>query len=267
MAAHASPTPSGTQSIERAIGLLRLIAAHNENGMRLVDIVRVSGRKKSTCFRIVQRLLQQGMVSELQPGSRYVLGPLVYELGLGAHRRFHIGDICHPILEVLAEQTKDAVFFSIRSGDELSCVDEAIGSYPIKAYTRRIGDRRPLGFGCSGIAILSCLDEREVRSILRRNTNELIELGISETKHLMLKIKLARQEGFSLHERPTLGLRAIAVAICDQSNFPIGSLSLCALSARIDGKRLPSLVESLHRSAKLIEDILHRGKPLQAASQ
>jgi DNA-binding IclR family transcriptional regulator len=248
------PDPaSGTQSIERALGILRLIATNNEKGIRLVDIVRVSDLQKTTCHRIVHCLVQQGMAAERQPGNRYVLGPLAYELGLGAARRYHIGALCHPFLERLADETNDAVFFSVRSGHELSCVDEAIGSYPIKAYTRRVGDRRPLGFGCSGLAILSLLSEREIRAILRKNKSELDEFGVTDLEPLVHKALQAKIDGYALHERPTLGLKALAVSVADAGGRPVGALSLCALSTRITSDRMTSLVELLHLAAADIE--------------
>ena len=47
---------SGTQSIERVVGMLRVIATRGRRGMRIADVVDVSGLPMSTCFRMLQRL-------------------------------------------------------------------------------------------------------------------------------------------------------------------------------------------------------------------
>ncbi|MFL9901349.1 helix-turn-helix domain-containing protein [Paraburkholderia fungorum] len=245
--------PNGTQSINRAMNLLRLLAAHNESGVRLVDIARESGLRRSTCHRILQCLVSEGMAVERQPGNRYLLGPLAYELGLGAARRYRIDKISHPLLEELAELTEDAVFFSVRSGYYLSCVDHAIGNFPIKAYTRALGDRRPLGFGCAGVAILSLLPQDTIHEIATENRELLAAFGIYDLDGIIEKCLQAKANGFALNSRPTLGLKALAVPVTDAQGRPLGALSLCAISPRIEAERLPFLTHALLETKMKLE--------------
>ena len=78
---------SGTQSIERVVGMLRVIASRGRRGMRIADVVSVSGLPMSTCFRMLQRLELEGLVYRDPLTRKYHLGPLLYELGLLAHPR------------------------------------------------------------------------------------------------------------------------------------------------------------------------------------
>ena len=253
--------PVGTQSIHRAIELVRLIAANNDRGIRLVDIAKLATLQRSTCHRILRCLVHEGMAAERQPGNRYVLGPLAYEVGLGAAKRYRIEAISHPFLLELAESTEDAVFLSVRSDLHLSCVDYAIGSYPIKAYTRNLGDRRPLGFGCAGVAILSLLPEDAIRRIVIKNKDILATYGVTALESIVQKSLQARRDAFASHTRPTLGLRALAVPVADANGAPIGALSLCALSSRVDGERIGFLLQAMHATAKNIEAELQSHSP------
>ena len=87
---------SGTQSIERALLLLREIAAHNRAGSRLLDLATRTGLQRPTVHRMLKCLTLEGMVQQDPDTHRYYLGSMVFELGLTAAPRFNLRDICHP---------------------------------------------------------------------------------------------------------------------------------------------------------------------------
>jgi DNA-binding IclR family transcriptional regulator len=82
---------SGTQSLEKALRLLRQVAVYDVHGIRLADLVRMLGVEQSTAHRLLQRLVREGLLSK-DERSRYHLGRQVFELGLLAAHRFEIGE-------------------------------------------------------------------------------------------------------------------------------------------------------------------------------
>ena len=64
-----------------------------------------------------------------------------------AKHRFSFVRLAEPALERLAHRTQDTVYLVARVGDEIVCLDAREGSFPIKALTLNVGDRRPLGIG------------------------------------------------------------------------------------------------------------------------
>ena len=70
------------KSIERVVGMLRVVASRGRRGMRIGDVASISGLPMSTCFRMLQRLEVEGLVSRDALTRKYFLGPLLYELGL-----------------------------------------------------------------------------------------------------------------------------------------------------------------------------------------
>jgi hypothetical protein len=141
---------SGTQSIERVVGMLRVIASRGRRGMRIADVVSVSGLPMSTCFRMLQRLELEGLVYRDPLTRKYHLGPLLYELGLLAQPRYRLSEMCDEALQVIADQTQDTVYLSERRGSESICTSRALGDYPIKALTLDVGIRRLMGVGAGG---------------------------------------------------------------------------------------------------------------------
>src|SRR5690606_7313088 len=74
---------------------------------------------------------------------------------------------------ILAEQTGDTVFLTVRSGFDGVCVDRKEGSYPVKAFVLEPGRRRPLGVGAGNVAILASLPEDEIARICAVNRSRI----------------------------------------------------------------------------------------------
>src|SRR6266850_1377935 len=65
---------TGTQSIERALLLLREIAAHNRTGSRLLDLATRTALQRPTVHRMLKCLASENMVQQDGDTHRYFLG-------------------------------------------------------------------------------------------------------------------------------------------------------------------------------------------------
>ena len=244
---------SGTQSIERALLLLREIAAHNRAGSRLLDLATRTGLQRPTVHRMLKCLTLEGMVQQDPDTHRYYLGSMVFELGLTAAPRFNLRDICHPSMTRIADATGDTVFLTQRSGLDAVCIDRHEGTFPIKTFTLDVGVRRPLGVGTGSLAILSALSEDEAKSVVNSNTVRLTEYGLTPATLLSL-VKRAQKLGYAVREMPTLaGVRSIGHAVHNHSGVAFAALSVSAISSRMTEKRVTELAGLLKNETRLIE--------------
>ena len=74
----------GTQAIARAASLLREIAANGATSASLADLASRLGLERPTAYRILQRLVVEGLAEQDPLTKGYGLGPLLYELGLAS---------------------------------------------------------------------------------------------------------------------------------------------------------------------------------------
>jgi len=244
---------SGTQSIERALTLMREIAAHNRSGSRLLDLATRTGLQRPTVHRMLKCLALENMVQQDPETHRYYLGPMVFELGLTAAPRFNLRDICHPSMIRIADATGDTVFLTQRSGLDSVCVDRHEGTFPIKTFTLEIGMRRPLGVGTGSLAILSALPDEEVREIVNVNAPRLPEYGLTPSS-LLAQVKKAQKLGYAVREMPSLaGVRSIGHALHNQSGIAFAALSVSAISSRMNEKRVSELATLLKTETRLVE--------------
>jgi DNA-binding IclR family transcriptional regulator len=254
---------SGTQSIERALLLLREIAAHNRGGSRLLDLAAHTGLQRPTVHRMLKCLAAEGMVQQDSDTHRYFLGSMVFELGLTASPRFNLKEICHPAMNRIAEATGDTVFLTQRSGLDAVCVDRQEGTFPIKTFTLEIGMRRPLGVGTGSLAILSALPEEEIRGVIVNNSPRLPEYGLNPNS-LLAQVKRAQKLGYAVREMPSLaGVRSIGQALHNQSGVPFAALSVSAISSRMNERRVGDLASMLRNEGRLIEKQLTSGSDVR----
>lgn len=74
------PPPSGTQSIERVEGMLRVVASRGRDGMRLGDVASATGLPVSTCHRMLQCLDAEGLLERPALTRKHVLDLLFFLL-------------------------------------------------------------------------------------------------------------------------------------------------------------------------------------------
>ncbi|MCL4744241.1 MAG: IclR family transcriptional regulator [Burkholderiaceae bacterium] len=229
---------AGTQSIERAAQVLRVIASRNSTGLRLVDISRHAKLERPTAHRILKCLMAEGMVRQDSRTHRYFLGHLVFELGLAASSSFNLRDICRPALERLAEKTGDTVFLTIRSGYDAVCIDRKEGSFPIKALTLDVGTRRPLGVGAGGLALLMSLPEQAVDEIVSANALRLGAYNDLTSRSLMNMINRCKELGYAVNDvHITPGASSVGLPIRSRFSEPFLAISIGAISSRMSAER------------------------------
>lgn len=249
---------SGTQSIERVVGMLRVVASRGRRGMRIAEVASTSGLPTSTCFRMLQRLALEGLVSRDALTRKYTLGPLLYELGLLAEPNFRLSDLCDHAMTLIADRTHDTVYLSERRGLEAICTQRALGDFPIKALTLDIGTRRPLGVGAGGLAILSAMPEAEAEDIIEANGHRYARFANFDVAFLRAEVQAARQRGYSfLDSAATPGAAAVGVAFpMSAGSRPIAAFSVAAISSRLTAPRLDEVVQAIQQQLPQVSQLL-----------
>lgn len=246
----------GTQSIRRAIEILRQVARYGRSGARLVDVTEALNLQRSTVHRILLCMTAEGLITQKTPGIRYVMGPLAFELGLGATLREKLREIARPSLQRIASESGDVAFLSTRSGIETVSIDYAEGTFPIRAYTRQIGDRRPIGFGAVGISMLALMPQEEAESLIDQGERALKTFNGETSADALGRLDRAKRRGYALHERQTMQLRAIALAFRNPDGEPFAAFSLCAIASRLKKHRIDEMVDLIRKEIRITESAL-----------
>ncbi len=248
-------TPTwGTQSIYRAVTMLREIASHGSKGVRLVDLAKVLDLESPTAHRIVKGLMAQGMVSQ-DPGTKlYRLGHVVYELGLAASPHFQLKELCHATLDRIRQKTGDSVFLMVRSGTEAVCLEHLEGTYPIQTRALDVGGRRPLGAGAGSLALLLELPDEDCERIITLNKDRYTSHGNASAERVRAAVLKSREVGYAVNVDDVLeGVTAIGMPVRIGSGPAFAAISVAAIGFRMRDERRTEIAELLQKAVRQLE--------------
>jgi len=234
----------GSQSIERALNLIKEIHMCGKDGARTTDLVRRCQMEYPTTHRILSVLVEQRVLRKDAGTRRYFLGQLIYELGLSVEPRVDIRRHCDEMMRKLANEAEDTIFLSIRSGLDVVCIDRKEGAFPIKTFVFDVGSRRPLGIGAAGLALLMADPPEEVARILKANRVHVTRYGKKLTvDELVAIVDYGRASGYIMVDDTAFpGVRAISIPFDLGPEAPRAAVSIAAVSARLPPRRVRDLV-------------------------
>lgn len=249
----------GAQTVDRALGLLRLIAAGPADGLRLSDLSQQSGLDPATTHRLLTSLLRNGFADQDASTRRYLLGLEVYSLAAAASNRYDLVAMARGALHRLSAATGDTAMLCLRSGLDLVCVDVESGSFPIRTLPMDLGSRRPIGAGASGIAVLAALPDFEQARVLERNRARLSEVPGQDPARLRAAVAACHAAGYALASEDPLGrIFGLAVVLKNRRGWPQSTVSLTGIPERFECARVAELAALVAAEAGAIEETMWR---------
>lgn len=247
------------RNIVRLMTVLDALSNASASGLRLTDIVAVTGLGKTTAHRVLSGMTTFGLVEQDEESGRFFIGLKMLSWATAARDRFGLARLAGPALNRIARQTQDTIYLIVRVGDEIVCLDAREGSFPIKALTLNVGDRRPLGVGAGSLAILSNLTDAEIDRYFSSNVEALAKHPFDEVK-LRQMIATTREAGYAynnIHVLPGLenltDMAGIGIPIRKAGGTPVAALHLTAVTPRFDPPRRENIVSLLRKEALQIE--------------
>lgn len=246
---------TGQGVLQRAFGVLRVLAEAQGERLRLTDIAARTGQAPATVHRVLQALIQEDIVEQPPQSKAYQLSVSFFALAASAGSRHStLRDICRPALLRLSGMLNDTVFLLVRNGFDAVCLDRIDGPFPVRSHTGDIGGKMPLGLGQAGLILLARLPEAEREEIIRFNIPRLRHLGFMDEISVRVLLKECLEKDYALSSGQGLypGTVGLAVPITDRNGTVVAALSVAAPSERMTPERVPMIVEMLRREASQI---------------
>lgn len=235
----------GAQSVRRAMAILRLVAAGQDQGVRLTEVATLAGLARPTAHRLLKVLMEETAVEQDPATRRYRIGPEITLLGLARPGGVSLRVVAEPYLASLAAEAGDTVFLSVRHGTDSVCIGRYLGTHPIQVLSIQVGVRRPLGASVSGIVLLAGMDEKEAAEITLANAKRLEGLGRS-VKAVLADVAAARRHAYVYAPSGVMsGTSAVAVPVPDASGQVAAAISIATLADRMGRDRVRGLVDTM----------------------
>lgn len=239
----------GTQTVQRAIMILRLMTRRGAIGWRLSEITKASNLPHPTTSRLLKCLVDEGLVVRDAATKRYRLGPLNFELGLASGVKLEFRDKLRPALERIAAETGDTLHLYQFSGLEAVCIDRVDGLTQLRSGVLEIGGRRPLGFGAASVAMLATMDEPQVQDVLKSLDREIENHPRITRNSVMRAVTAARTNGYAfLRDTTVLGVGAVGIVLAAKPGRPTLGISLAAPTERLSPARVEQVFAILQEA-------------------
>jgi IclR family transcriptional regulator, KDG regulon repressor len=245
------PTDYNVRAVERALQILSCFDdQHPERG--LSDIAQVVDLHKATAHRIVTTLANYGYLERASDGQKYRLGLQLTDLGFKAIRRLDLRREALPFMKLATQQLEEACDLSIFDRGDVFYIEFVQGPHTL-AVTAGVGQRLPSYCTASGKLFLAQLLPGEVDGILSLPLVTYTDKTITSSENLRRQLDVIRKQGYAVDdEEYEIGIRAVAVPICNQQGNVIAALSMPGPTSRIALKNTPQIAGTLTEAARAI---------------
>lgn len=242
----------GAQSLRRALQLLRLLAQHQEAGIRLADVMAAAQLERSTAHRLLACLVEEQFAERDPDGKVYRLGVNAMQLGFAAMRRVPLVEPCRPLMQRLARVSGDTVFLVVRQGDHCLCLHREEGPFPVKVFTTDVGGLRLLGLGAGGLALMAALGDEEVQRIFERHASDYAQAGFTRER-LLQAVRHTRNQGWStIEDTLTVGVSGVGLTFAPAPGT-LAAISFGAITPRLPPARKQELALLLRAELAQVE--------------
>src|SRR5262249_50650316 len=212
-----------------------------------------AGLTRPTAHRIIQVLIEEGIVERNVKSGCYAIGQQVPELALARQSPSPLLAAAEPFLTEVSRQLGDTLFLTVRTGLDALCVARRIGAYPVQVLSIEVGARRPLGVSSAGVAILAAMSSHEARKIVLANQVRFAAYR-TNASIVLNQIAAARRKGYSLRDIGLVpGTKSMSAWIKGPDGEPAAAITISAVRSRLNPRRESEVAETLVKAASSIE--------------
>lgn len=224
----------GVQVISRVIAILRALA-DAPTGLGIAELSRIVGLPRSTVYRIVATLADDGFVTTGVGRRGLQLGPELAHLAAAAQRG--LAEAAHPHMEKIAHAVNETVDLAVFQHGQVRFVDQVVGSQRLRAEVV-IGELFPAYCTANGKAFLAALSPAALDAalaatpLIRRTPTTIVR-----TADLRQQLDEIRETGVAFdREEHTLQICAVGAVIRDQLGRVAAAITVATPASRFYGR-------------------------------
>lgn len=242
-------SPSGTQAVDRALGLLTQVM-DSPTPLSFSSLQESSGLAKSTLSRLLSSLEGAGLISRTASGSVRA-GAALTRYAYSHEPNEELMEYAQPAMQALSEATGETINLAILLGHEVEQISQVDCTFHIGGVNWAVSPRVPLHCSALGKAFLAYGAALPPGRLARLTPRSITNRG-----QLEKQLDQIRERGWAMADSELeMGLIAIAAPIFRENGDMIGALSISGPTMRMTREVTEEyaqllLVESAHVSEK-----------------
>lgn len=240
-------------SVHNAMVVLKSFA-HENQAMGVSEISSKLGMSKSTVFRILQTLSDEGLLEKRE--NKYRLGLAAFEIGFAYYYHLDLLQTAHPFLEKLSKNTRKIVHLGVYDKGEVMYIYKNFSDEPNVEATK-IGRRTPCYCTSSGKVLLASQSEEEINRVLKQPLKKYTDKTISDTDLLKKMLEDVRTKKYARNiNEYRNGVVSLAVPVMDQNLKVIAAISLIGVNEHFYSADINNFLREMNSCSKLITEYL-----------
>jgi DNA-binding IclR family transcriptional regulator len=230
------------QTIKTSLAIID--ALQELDGARVTELGEHLDLSPSTVQGHINTLTAQDYL--VKEGDIYHLSLQFLDKGGYVRNRKHAYNIVMQKVESIAEETEERVQFIVNEGGLGYYIHTVTGTHAVQVDAR-IGKTTYLHASAAGKSILSHLPEEYIDMLVAtRGLPKITENTITDKAELLAELEEIRERGTSYNMEESIeGLCAVGVPVLDETDQPIGGLSISGPSNRMEGSLLENKLPDL----------------------
>lgn len=220
-------------SVETMFDIVGII--QREDGATATEVTEQMDKSLSTVYDYLSTLHERDYVR--QEDGTYYVGLEFLNHGISARNQYETTEIAEPILDTLAEETGEVVWYYVEENGRSAVIVRRRGEKAVQTVGQ-MGWRTLLHQTAAGKVILAYLPDDRVDEIIGEHGLEpLTENTLTDRHELDEALATIREQGYALNDGETVdGLRAVAAPVVTDSVVQ-GAVSVSGPSHRIEKER------------------------------
>ncbi len=237
--------------MRRAISLLKAFGPKRYE-LGVSELSRLTGLHKTTVYRLLVTLEEEGCIQHNQSNDKYSLGPALIGLGRMVLDNIDIARQALPHMRDLVEETGETAMLEVWDDSRPLVVANVDG----KRFTHmiaRAGYHLPAHGSSGGKAMLAFLSAEEIDKVIARGLKQYTENTITDRERLLEELARIRAAHVSYDRQEVdIGVCAVSAPIFDHLGRIAGTLTVAGPTQRIQMDEDSTLVQLIKRTAEAI---------------
>lgn len=240
-------------SVLKTMKLLETLSTEEEVGV--TELALAVDGNKSTVYRFLNTLTSLGYVRQNRINEKYSLTLKMFQTGVQALNRLDIHKAALPVMEELAEYSKETIHLASMENNQVFYLDKIESQLALRvAMGSAQGRFAPAVYTAVGKVILANLPEDKKNQMLEAaDWSPPTEHSVKTRKELEERLREIRKNGWGFDmEENEPGVRCIAAPIYDNKGQVCGAISISGPSIRMTKEKLKKLSVIIKEGSKKI---------------
>ena len=237
-------------TVSNALRIMEILSTAPSSGVS--ELARSIGCQKSTAFRLLNTLKQEGYVTQDENNEKYSLTLKLFKIGSNTVNDLDFNMAARPVITRLSKLSSETIHLCTIENNQLVYIQKIESTYSLKVdMVSKIGQSTPLYCTGVGKVLLAYQSTETIQGFIEKTKLQKFTANTIVNSHCLIKeLEKIRISGIAYdNEEHELGVRCVAAPVFSSAGKIIAALSIAGPTIRMNPERLKFMEELVKNAA------------------